>query len=220
MDFAAFYSFFRLEIHLLMVGIFDPACELLPPWTKELYLCTVAPLPSLWPTPPPPSQTKCTVYTDSVWLWGGVGVLNCVVDHILQEFYTLFLTRFRTYKIALPPPTKMTSKDDIYGLVSLKFLCPCPFWFIHKVFTYVEYRAVSDVFLTIDPPPPLHPASVSSPRTRGGGYTLARQWGGGGSIFQKTPDIGLASYSIIPLRIHQWVLLPSLCAGLIIIKLP
>jgi hypothetical protein len=30
-----------------MVGIFDPACELLPPWTKELYLCTVAPLPSL-----------------------------------------------------------------------------------------------------------------------------------------------------------------------------
>ncbi len=26
-------------IHSL-VGIFDPACELLPPWTKELYLCT------------------------------------------------------------------------------------------------------------------------------------------------------------------------------------
>jgi hypothetical protein len=38
--------FYRLEIHSLMVGIFDPACELLPPWT-ELYLCTVAPLPSL-----------------------------------------------------------------------------------------------------------------------------------------------------------------------------
>jgi hypothetical protein len=35
-------------IHSL-VGIFDPACELFPPWTKELYLCTVAPLPSLWP---------------------------------------------------------------------------------------------------------------------------------------------------------------------------
>jgi len=30
-------------IHSL-VGIFDPACELLPPWTKELYLCTVAPI--------------------------------------------------------------------------------------------------------------------------------------------------------------------------------
>jgi hypothetical protein len=31
--------------------------------------------------------------------------LNCPVDHILQEFYTLFLARFRTYKIATPPQT-------------------------------------------------------------------------------------------------------------------
>ncbi len=75
-----------------MVGIFDPACELLPPWTKELYLCTVNPLPSIWPAPPQG---------------------NCVVDHIMQEFYTLLLTRFRTYKIASPSPTKITSKDDI-----------------------------------------------------------------------------------------------------------
>ncbi len=37
---------------------------------------------------------------------GGGGVLCCVGDHILQEFNTLFLTRFRTYKIALPPQTK------------------------------------------------------------------------------------------------------------------
>jgi hypothetical protein len=28
----------------------------------------------------------------------GRGVLNCVGDHILQEFNTLFLTRFRTYR--------------------------------------------------------------------------------------------------------------------------
>ncbi len=49
-------------------------------------------------------------------------MLNCAVDHILQEFYTLFLARFRTYKIATPPQTKMTSKDDIKGFVSLKFL--------------------------------------------------------------------------------------------------
>ncbi len=54
----------------------------------------------------------------------GGGVLNCAVDYILQEFYTLFLTRFRTYKIASPPQTKMTSKDDIKGLLSLKFLRP------------------------------------------------------------------------------------------------
>ncbi len=52
------------------------------------------------------------------------GVLKCTVDHILQDFYTLFRTRFRTYKIASLPLTKITSKDDIKGLVSLKFLRP------------------------------------------------------------------------------------------------
>ncbi len=52
-------------------------------------------------------------------------MLNSAVDHILQEFYTLLLTRFRTFKIASLPQTKMTSKDDVKGLVSLKFLRPC-----------------------------------------------------------------------------------------------
>ncbi len=33
-------------------------------------------------------------------------MLKCVGAHILLEFYTLFLTRFRNYKIALPPQTK------------------------------------------------------------------------------------------------------------------
>jgi hypothetical protein len=88
---------------------------------------------------PPPSQTKCTVYTEyrqcvAVAVggeWGGV--LSCVVDHILQEiyytlflnrfrvvdhilqeiYYTLFLNRFRAYKTPSPPQTKMASKDDI-----------------------------------------------------------------------------------------------------------
>jgi hypothetical protein len=30
-------------------------------------------------------------------------MLNCVGDDILQEFNTLFLTRFRTLKIVIPP---------------------------------------------------------------------------------------------------------------------
>ncbi len=109
-----------------MVGIFDPACELLPPWTKELYLCTVLVYccPSAFSLTSSPSSPKCSLYTASVWRWGGCGMLNCTVEHILQEFYTLFLTRFKTYKIASPPHTKMTSKDDIKGLVSLKFLRP------------------------------------------------------------------------------------------------
>ncbi len=75
----------------------------------------------------------------------------------------------------------------------------------HKVLTYVEYTTelclASSELLT--PHPPLHPASVSSPRTKGGRVHTRRAvggGGGGGSIFWKMPDIGLASYSIISLR--------------------
>jgi hypothetical protein len=32
--------------------------------------------------------------------------MSCVGDYILQEFNSLFLTRFRTYKIAAPSQTK------------------------------------------------------------------------------------------------------------------
>ncbi len=39
----------------------------------------------------------------------------------------------------------------------------------HKKLAYIEYRAVFGVFRTIEPPPPLHPASVSSPRHSGTG---------------------------------------------------
>ncbi len=95
---------------------------------KELYSCTVL-LPlyctfSMTSSPPPPLPnvqyllTVCDCGEEAGGVWKGT------VDHILQEFYTLFLTRFRTYKIASPPQTKMTSKDDIKGLVSLKFLRP------------------------------------------------------------------------------------------------
>jgi len=75
----------------------------------------------------------------------------------------------------------------------------------HRVLTYIEYRAVSGVFRTIDPPPLLHPASVSSPRTKGGGTHSPGGEGGGRSIFSKTPDIGLTSCSIIPLRYTQYL---------------
>jgi hypothetical protein len=109
-----------------MVCIFHPACELLTPWKKELYFtCVLLPLYCTFsltssPYPLPNVQYNLQTMCDC----GGGGVLKCTVDHILQEFYTLFLTRFRTQKIAAPPLTQMTSKDDIKGLVSLKFLRP------------------------------------------------------------------------------------------------
>ncbi len=74
----------------------------------------------------------------------------------------------------------------------------------HKVLTYVEHRAVPGVFQNIDPPPPSPPCECVLPRTKGGGYTLAGLWGNGGSIFRKMPAIGLASYSLISLRIKLW----------------
>jgi hypothetical protein len=57
---------------------------------------------------------------------------------------------------------------------------------------------MSLVFQKIDPPPPLRPASVSSPPpppTKAGGTQTPGGEGGGGSIFWKTRDIGLPSYS-------------------------
>jgi hypothetical protein len=86
-----------------MVCIFDPACELLPPWTKELYLCTVAPLLYLLSDLLPPPPLPNVQYIQAVCDWGGGGMFKCTVDHILQEFYTLFLTRLKTYKIPSPP---------------------------------------------------------------------------------------------------------------------
>ncbi len=60
----------------------------------------------------PPNHLSCSTppslpcvkvqYIQTVCGWEGVGVLIPVGDHILQEFNTLYLTRFRTYKIARP----------------------------------------------------------------------------------------------------------------------
>jgi hypothetical protein len=49
---------------------------------------------------PPPLPCVKVQYLQTVLSWNGVGVLSPVGDHILQEFSTLFMTRFRTsYKI-------------------------------------------------------------------------------------------------------------------------
>jgi hypothetical protein len=57
----------------------------------------------------PSPLCQSTEYIASVWLGGGKGgggVLSPVGDHILREFRTLYLTRFRNYKIATPRQTK------------------------------------------------------------------------------------------------------------------
>jgi hypothetical protein len=84
--------------------------------------------------------------------------MNCTVDHILQEFNTLFLTRFRTYKIASPPQTKMTSKDDIKGMVSSKLLRPCLVWAQQQLLPPPEPLA-SQLLLQLDLPQTLRDLS-------------------------------------------------------------
>ncbi len=72
----------------------------------------------------------------------------------------------------------------------------------HKVLTYNRVQSSVWRLPNYWPPTPLSTQRVCPPAIpkRGGGYTLAGRWGGGGTIFWKTPDIGLASCRIIPLR--------------------
>ncbi len=87
---------------------------------RRNYTCVLLP-PTFSLTSPPFPLPKVNIQYQTVRAReGGGGVLSCVGDHILQEFTTLFLTKHKPYKISTPPQTKMTSKDDIYRLVSLK----------------------------------------------------------------------------------------------------
>jgi hypothetical protein len=54
---------------------------------------------------------------------------------------------------------------------------------------------MSLVFQNIDPPPRSPPGECVLPPNKGGGYTLAGRKGRRGSIFWKTREIGLPSYS-------------------------
>ncbi len=89
--------------------------------TILVYCC---PLPSLLPSPPlPPSQTNCTVqYIQTVYGCEGEGGggLNCVVDHILQGVLHSVSDQIQNLQNCFTTPNKMSSKDDIKGLVSLK----------------------------------------------------------------------------------------------------
>ncbi len=80
------------------------------PHRRRNYTFVQLPLRLLSDLPPPLSQTKCTVYTDGVWLWGGIelccrpysaGVLQSVSNQI------------QNLQNCLTTPNKINSKDDI-----------------------------------------------------------------------------------------------------------
>ncbi len=76
---------------------------------------------------------KWTIKTPSpiCRLFFSIDLLNGLCGIVFNRFYwlengetfTLFLTRFRIYKIASPPQTKITNKDYIKGLATTS--CPC-----------------------------------------------------------------------------------------------
>jgi hypothetical protein len=88
-----FHIVYRLKIQSVMLVFLSPLV-LLP-----LYLLSNLPNLSLLP--------KVNVrYIQTVCGCGGGGgwgALSCVVGHILQAFYTLFLTRFRPTKLLHHP---------------------------------------------------------------------------------------------------------------------
>ena len=61
--------------------------------------------------------------------------------------------------------------DDVIGIAMKRR--------IHKVLTYVEYRAMSDVFQNIDPPPPSPPDEcvLPPPNKSGGTHSPGREGG-------------------------------------------
>ncbi len=89
---------YRLEIQSVMLVFSTQLCELfIAPLTFSLVHL---------PQPNPPSQSKRTYSLYRQCVAGrGWRVLSCVGDHIVQKFNTLFLTIFKTYKIATPPKT-------------------------------------------------------------------------------------------------------------------
>ncbi len=86
------YSSSYLDIYsrIWSAALFPVSPPPRPPMSK--YLLTVCGWEGMWDvvsTPPAPSP-----------------VLSRVGDHILQEFYSLYVTRFRTCKVAYPPQDK------------------------------------------------------------------------------------------------------------------
>jgi hypothetical protein len=91
-----FIRVYRLEIQSFMLN-FRPSLWTVAPQTFFLvqFSPPLSPLPCV--------KVQCV---QTVCGWERVGVLSPVGDHILQEFNTLYLNRFRTDKIARLPHTK------------------------------------------------------------------------------------------------------------------
>jgi hypothetical protein len=127
-----------------------------------------------------------------------------ILFHVLWFSCECWVKPYQSYTTFLLLGARLNGTYKSYS----KFCCHVRIWIdptMHKVLTCVEYRSVSGVFQTVTPTHPSPPSEcVLLPHQRRGGTHSPGGEGGGGSIFWKTPDIGLASYSIISLRHHAY----------------
>ncbi len=102
-----FNRFYREEIHTQGL-YFRPSLWTVATMDEGTILVSCCPSTFSLTSPPPPippSQTKCTVFTDSLWLWGcgeggvelcckpfSAGVLHSVSDQIQQNLQNCFTT--------------------------------------------------------------------------------------------------------------------------------
>jgi hypothetical protein len=118
-----FNRFYRLEIHSLMVCISTQLVNCCPHRRRNymvLVYCCPYTVPSLLPPPPSPPFPMNSIYRHCMTVGGGGGVeMYCwpysagVLHSVSDQIQNL------QCKIALQPQSKITSKDDIKGLVSL-----------------------------------------------------------------------------------------------------
>ncbi len=143
-----------------------------PPWSSSL-----TPSSSFSPTSSPLSAAR-----------QGFHRLNMEVD--LQSLFGLHVTWCAQLYSFLKVATENENIREL--LIKLRNICNTEYIFYCK-------RAI--LFLSsskiLTPHPPLRPASLSSPRNKGGGTQSPGGEGDGGSIFWKTREIGLPSYSKI-----------------------
>ncbi len=117
---------------------------------------------------PPPSPMTASVFSQCSYLWLFLMLLFLLKSYFISSFSCIFsfLSHFSFFLLlSLPTPELFISLT--YSVSSVLHIFPDLLIPPHKVLTYIEYKAVYGVFLTIDPTAPLHPASVSSHRTKG-----------------------------------------------------
>jgi hypothetical protein len=92
-----FIRVFRLEIQSVMLIFSTQNCNLLSGSTLN----------------PPPFPCVKVQYIQTVCGWEGVGGIDSCWRPILQKFKTLYLARFRTYKL-LDQPKQNSRRGDIW----------------------------------------------------------------------------------------------------------